>query len=343
METRANYLLVGLFILLFTIGLLAFVVWLAKFQVEQVLARYDVIYEGSVTGLKEGSPVRFSGVRVGQVTEIGLDPENPSQVRVSIEIEKKTPVLSDTEASLELEGLTGGRYILLHGGSREATPLRASEDGSPPVISARSSTLERVLEGAPDVLKSVNVLLTQATDLLNDRNRELIAELLENLAIITSSIAGHRDAIQSLVGDTAETMDNLKSASQALEDLAVALRSDVARLTGQAEMTLASVESLTANADDAVVTIAGDLHELIEAMENAGVSLDATAREIQAMVAENREPLRDFSSTGLYEFSALLAEARELVRELNRVTTDLQRDPARFFFGNRQQGYETPP
>jgi phospholipid/cholesterol/gamma-HCH transport system substrate-binding protein len=343
METRANYLLVGLFILLFTIGLLAFVVWLAKFQVEQVLAQYDVIYEGSVTGLKEGSPVRFSGVRVGQVTDIGLDPENPSQVRVSIEIEKTTPVRSDTEASLELEGLTGGRYILLHGGSPEATPLRVPEDGSPPVISARSSTLERVLEGAPDVLKSVNVLLTQANDLLNDRNRELIAELLENLATITSSIAGHRDAIQSLVGDTAETMENLKSASQALEEMAIELRGDAARLTSQAELTLASVESLTANADDAVVTISGDLLDLIEAMEKAGVSLDATAREIQSMVAENREPLRDFSSTGLYEFSALLTEARKLVRELNRVTTDLQRDPARFFFGNRQEGYETPP
>ncbi len=58
------------------------------------------------------------------------------------------------------------------------------------------------------------------------------------------------------------------------------------------------------------------------------------------MIAENREPIRDFTATGLSEFTGLLLEMQDLVMALNRVTTELQRDPARFFFGDRQQGYE---
>jgi len=59
------------------------------------------------------------------------------------------------------------------------------------------------------------------------------------------------------------------------------------------------------------------------------------------MIAENREPIRDFTATGLAEFASLLTQMRELVVALNRVTTELNRDPARFLFGNQQQGYET--
>ena len=199
-----------------------------------------------------------------------------------------------------------------------------------------------MLEGAPDVLKNVNLLLTRTNDLLNDKNRTLIADILVDMATITAALAENRDTIQTLIGDAAETMENLKTASVAMEELAVALRGDAERLTDQAALTMASVESLTASTEAAVGDVSGDLSDLIEVLETAGLSLDGAAREMQSMISENREPLRDFSATGLYEFSALLTEARDLVRELSRVTTDLQRDPARFFFGDRQQGYETP-
>ena len=342
MESRANYLMVGLFILVLSVGLLGFVIWLAKFQVEAALTRYDVIFKGSVTGLKEGSPVRFSGVRVGEVVAIRLDPARPSQVRVAIEIDKATPVLSDTEASLELEGLTGGRYILLHGGSPAATPLAKPDDGSAPVIAARASTLDRVLEGAPEILEGISLLLSRANELLNDENRDRIVEILANLATVTESIAERRDDIEALIGDTAQTMQNLRSASEALENMAVDLRRDAARLADQAAITLASVESLSGSADEAVNALSGDLRGLIGTIDSTTVSVGGAARQIEALISENREPLRDFSSTGLYEFSALLTESRALVRELGRITTELQRDPARFFFGDRQQGYETP-
>src|SRR3546814_17815658 len=69
METRANYIMVGCFVLLLAFGLLGFVLWLAQFPFEAEYARYDIVFESSVTGLNEGSPVRYRGLRVGE--EIG--------------------------------------------------------------------------------------------------------------------------------------------------------------------------------------------------------------------------------------------------------------------------------
>ena len=91
METRANYLLVGSFVLLMLAGLAGFVIWLAKFQFETAFDRFDVRFAGTVTGLAEGGPVRFRGVRVGEVTAIGIDAEDPGMVTVTIEVAAATP------------------------------------------------------------------------------------------------------------------------------------------------------------------------------------------------------------------------------------------------------------
>jgi len=341
METRANYLLVGFFVIVFALGFLAFVVWLAKVQIDTTFAHYDIIYRGSVTGLKEGSPVRFSGVRVGQATEVRLDPDDPSQVRVTIEVERLTPVRSDTAASLEFEGLTGGRYILLHGGDPQAPALTSDSDGELPAIVARASSLEKVLEGAPEVLESVNLLLVRAIDLLNDKNREQAALVLENVALLTTTVSDKRQEIEALIDDSATAMEHLRTASAAVENLVEGLSKDRQRIVDQTERTLVSVESLTASAEVAVTEISGELGTLIGTLDSAGRNFERALGQIEAMVAENREPLRDFSATGLYEFSALLTESRSLVRELATLTSEVQRDPARFFFGDRQQGYET--
>src|SRR3546814_14502021 len=85
METRANYIMVGCFVLLLAFGLLGFVLWLAQFQFEEEYARYDIVFESSVTGLNEGSPVRYRGARVGEVLSVDLDPDRPTAIRVTLE------------------------------------------------------------------------------------------------------------------------------------------------------------------------------------------------------------------------------------------------------------------
>ncbi|MFQ6017312.1 MAG: MlaD family protein [Kiloniellaceae bacterium] len=340
METRANYLMVGGFVLALAAGLVVFVLWLAKLQLDTEFARYDILYKGSVTGLRAGSPVRYSGVRVGEVISLGLDPDRPERVRVTIEVEATTPIRTDTAATLEIEGLTGGRYVLLSGASTESPPLVAAPGQPRPVIASRSSSLQQVLEGAPEVVQSVNLLLARANDLLNAENRGHVAAGLANFDQFTGALADHREDIGTLIRDASASMANLRGATAALEEMAQSLKVGSARLAERADTTLASIDSMAGSIDRSVGETATGAQKLIADLRITAQKLAGTSAQLGALVAENRAPIRDFTSNGLYEFTTLLTEMRELVVSLNRVTTEVQRDPARFLFGDQQQGYE---
>lgn len=332
--------MVGAFVLTLAIGLVLFVLWLAKFQFDTEFARYDIVYKGSVTGLRVGSPVRYSGVRVGEVIDLRLNGAQPDQVLVTIEIDAKTPVRSDSVATLEIEGLTGGLYVLLSGGAPAAPPLTAAPGQKRPVIAARASSLQQVLEGAPELVQSVTLLLASANDLMNAENRARIASSLANFDTFSTSLAARSGDIGLLLQDAGTTMANLRAATATLGDLAAALKSDSGKLVDRADTALAAIGDMAGTVDTEISTTAKDARALIGDLRGTAGRLSKVGKEMEAMIAENREPVRDFTATGLSELAGLLVEMRDLVIALNRVTTEIQRDPARFFFGNQQQGYE---
>ncbi len=340
METRASYLLVGTFVLAFAAGLLVFVIWLAKFQFDTEFARLDIHFKGSVTGLNVGSPVRYSGVRVGEVIDINLSPDHPDEVRVTIEIDSITPVRSDTVATLELEGLTGGLYVLLIGKSPNAPPLTAAPGARYPVIASEASTLQQVIEGAPELVQKVDLLLARANDLLNAENRVSISNSLANIDSFTTTLKDHSGDIGDLIQNASATMKNVRKATMNLEALAENLNQSSTQLVARADTTMASIDGMATGITRAIEESVDDAQALISDLRGTAQSLSKTSDEVHALIAENREPLSDFTATGLTEFTGLLIEMRDLVVALNRVTTELQRDPARFFFGDRQQGYE---
>jgi phospholipid/cholesterol/gamma-HCH transport system substrate-binding protein len=340
METRANYIMVGLFVLALAFGTLGFILWVAKFQVEQEFARYDIVFESAVTGLREGSAVRYSGVRVGEVISVDLDPDRPTAIRVTIEVQKRTPVRADSLATLELEGLTGGRYVQLSGGSPEEPALMPPPGRERAEIPPGTSSFEQVLEGAPEMLENVNILLLRAQALLSERNLKNVEQLIENMMNVTAAIADNRDDIEKLIADAALTMENLREATGSLENMALSLEGNIQRITDRADSTLSAFESMAGSIDREVTVTSKDARDLIASLKTTADHLSGATQQLEAMIAENREPIRDFSSSGLYELTNLLTEARDLIVVLNRVTTEVQRDPARFIFGDQQQGYE---
>ena len=341
METRANYLLVGGFVLAFTAGLLGFVLWLAKFEFDTEVARYDILFEGSVTGLQAGSAVRYHGVRVGEVIEIRLDRMMLGQVKATIEVQADTPVVAGTTASLELQGLTGGLYVLLSGGSVEDPPLTAKADQKYPLIPARRSSLEQVLAGAPDLLEGANLLLARANRVLNEENAANLSKTLENVETFTGTLAEQSENIDGLIVDATETMANLRQASAAAERLATNLDKNAGPLIAEAEVALARVRELANTLDGAAVGIETDIDALVADLRVTAKEGTQAVEQMKVLLRENREPIKEFTATGLLELSSMIVEARELILGLSRVVTEVERDPARFIFGNQQQGYET--
>ena len=162
MEIRASYLLVGAAVLTLIAGLAAFSVWLVKADVDRQVARYEIAFEGAVSGLREGSQVLYRGIPVGQVAAIRIDPANVENVLVTVEIERGTPITVDTVATLEMQGITGIAYVQLRGGTQASARLDPDAE-PPPRIPSRRSALERVFESTPELLGRALALADRLT------------------------------------------------------------------------------------------------------------------------------------------------------------------------------------
>lgn len=144
MEPRAHHVLIGLFTVLTVGAALLFALWLNKAGADRAFTDYEVIFNEAVTGLSQGSAVQYSGIKVGDVISLGLDPNDPRTVRARIRIVGHTPIKKDTRARLAITGVTGLAVIQLHGGSPESPPLEG-KDGQPGIIIADRSPLSRLM------------------------------------------------------------------------------------------------------------------------------------------------------------------------------------------------------
>jgi len=315
METRASYLLVGSFVLLIVVAVFGFVVWIAKGQIVKDTVKYQAYFSTTVTGLQVGSPVRYRGIPAGEVTEIKVSANDPNLVEVTFEIDKKKKNLvihRYSTAVLETQGITGVAFIQIkHNAAalqawRQRTGDPSGIPGDPAIkkeLGARYPTLDAEGSGFEKILTSLPKALNQIRELA-----ERASKLLDD---------ENRLAIKN-------TLANITKMSKQLSDSSE------------------GIDKLFKNVDKAVVSIekaARELPPAVNDMRTGMKNFGLMSAEIKSLVAENRRPLRDFTATGLYEFSLFITEARALVKNLNRVSKRFEGDPSRFLFGNTQKGY----
>jgi phospholipid/cholesterol/gamma-HCH transport system substrate-binding protein len=323
MEIRASYMLVGVVVLAMITGLAAFSVWLVKADVDRQAKVYEIYFEGSVTGLQEGSQVRYRGVPVGRIVSIGIDPSNVERVRSVAEIDHDTPITRDTIATLEMQGITGIAYVQLQGGTRDSPPLVADDDDETvPVITAERSALEKVFESTPDLLARAVQVADRISGLLNDDNVEALSETLENLRSFSGSLASNADEIGGMTSGVTETLAEIRGAT-----------SDLGELTRD-------LMGLAGKLDQGFEGEGGDLVETLNELSGAANALGGAATQLDGAVGDLREPLSDFSGTGLYELTNLVGESRALVAALSRIVKEVERDPTGFLIGGGRQGFE---
>jgi phospholipid/cholesterol/gamma-HCH transport system substrate-binding protein len=329
METRASYFLVGVFVLALITSLFGFVVWLSRFQAAEESTFYYVYFDGSVTGLSVGSTVRYRGVPVGTVTDIAIDGAKVELIQVTLALKRGTPIKTDTVASLQLQGITGLSFVQLSGGTRDAADLVPPPGKRRATIPSRRSAIEQVFENAPELLTQLGAVATRAADVLSPENQKQITAILQNLSIFSGSLAKSSGSIEGIVDDTAATLHDLRRTAESLNQLAMQLTGLSTELGGDARKFFTDTSQLT---KDAGVTIA----EVRKTAESFGHLAD----DLDKIVASSGTPIRDFTSSGLYELSQFVSEARSLVASLTRLAYQLERDPARFLFGDQQKGFE---
>lgn len=324
METRASHVLVGAFVL----GILALAaagaIWLGSAQFHRKYAYYDIYFHGSVAGLNTGAPVRYNGIQIGRVDSIQLAPQNVEEVLVRIETDPRVPIKQDAYASLEMQGITGYAFVQITGGTKDSPPLVAKPDQPHPVIASVPSRLEKVFQSAPELLERTIQLADRLSDLLSDRNRAAIDETLDNLRRASAALGGKNGEFSGVLVEGAATLKDLR-----------ATLASANRTLATANRTLASLNEQLAGKGGAAEKLTATLEDFDIAAKRLS---DMTGR-LDAMVKENRPAVRDFAQRGLSELNQLLAESRTLVASLTRVAAEIERDPPRFFFGDRREGY----
>jgi phospholipid/cholesterol/gamma-HCH transport system substrate-binding protein len=322
METRASYILVGAFVVALVVAAFGFVIFLARVSLETGTTPYLINFAASVQGLEVGSKVRYRGVPIGSVSSIKIDPKNVANVRVVVDIDETAPIKEDTVASLALEGITGVASISLTGGTQASPLVKRREGEEYPEIPSRPSTFEKVLEDLPLLLERAAGIAERLSNVLSDENQATFTETLQNLRKITAVVADRSQSLDGILTEATETAAAMRRTAVAAEKLADNLNRRIDPLGDEAQATM------------------GQARQGLTELRKATETFSKVADKLDKMVDENRRPIADFSSTGLYELSQFLTEARTLVANLNQLTLQIQRDPAKFFFGDTQKGYE---
>ncbi len=299
METKANHLAVGAFVLVTIVGLFAFALWLGKVEIDREFDRYYIYFTGSVSGLTTASAVRYRGVPVGMIADIRIDPGNSERVRVTIEVTRGTPIKEDAIATLELQGITGLVDVEIKGGSRDSPPLEAKGGDKFAVIASTPSTLETLFEDMPRAVNRFTHLIERAALLLSDENIAAINDTLGNLKTLTDTLAASSDDIKTLTSDATATFGEVRRTAEEIGVLVEDLRDRLPTLVDNATSTLSTVKGSTE-------TLTGEAQATLREIRQSAQTLNGAAGELDKMLAENRPAFRDFSRDGLYALSRFL-------------------------------------
>jgi len=307
METKANYVLIGAFTLVISIFGLLFALWAANWSSEREWDTYRIVFNEAVTGLFEGGSVRYNGITVGTIEHLRLAPNDPRKVLAQVRIASGTPIKTDTHAKISQDGLTGPTFIQLSGGSPNAPLLASNDRDEVPTIATEPSALQNIADTA-------NRLVTRMDEVLSEQNVKRISDSLENIEQLTGAVAAQREDLGQLIVNAREASEQLKLTMQTTNGAVERLDRDVIR----------------------------NLPALVEKLDRTLAELESVSTNANAMINENRAPLASFTQNGLQQVGPALSELRGLVRDLRRVASRLDNNPAGYVLG-RQQPKEFVP
>jgi phospholipid/cholesterol/gamma-HCH transport system substrate-binding protein len=310
-ERDAKYAAVAIFALLAIASAFAFVWWYSGKGDRRVHERYEIYFNGSVSGLAEGSPVRYLGVDVGRVESLSVDRANPGRVKILVEVDDTTPVSGATRARLGLLGLTGLLFIDLQKDTEAnaAEPLAQGERY--PVIVSRKGDIEAFLERLPDLVGHAGVVMARVERLLDDENLKAVSD----------------------------SLDNIRRASQDLP----AVSRDAAALAADLRRTATEVEALSQRINGLVASSQPDIQASLAGMRTASDGLAKTAASLERIIAGNEAGLAQLASTGTGELQQLVLDMRDASAEVRALARSLRENPSGLLREKEESGVEIAP
>ena len=310
MEREANYTAVGAFVLLIVTMAGLFVYWYAGSSDARDYTRYEIYFEGSVSGLNRGSTVRYLGVEVGRVAAIRIDKRAADRVQVIADIDSQAPISKTTLASLSLQGVTGLLYIDL---LADADPKRKMEpvpSEQYPVIDSVQSNFDLFLASLPDLVGRAADLVDRASRVLSD----------ENIAAIHAT---------------------MRSIEKSAETLPATMR-DASEVVAQFKATMTDVRAAAESARTLMDTSGPNLAAASERLRKISENLATTTANLDRLMTDHRDDLGLFLRDSLPEMERLVRDSRQAAQEFRELSRSLKADPSQLLYEPSSRGVEIP-
>lgn len=299
MERDAHYAAVGIATIALLAALAVFTIWLARLQFNNDFDVYDIVFYGPVRGLSEGGEVHFNGIRVGEVTDLNLDPKKGDQVIARIRVDATTPVRVTSRAQLEPQGITGLNYIQITAGNPQSAILKTQyPDNVVPVIQSQPSPIAELLSGSGTVLAQTVDALNRINRVLSDDNIRSFSTSVKNVEALSSEL----EARKGMFAQLEQALTKANAAIGEYQALGVSARQLV---EGDGRQAIANINRAAEQAADAATsanrTISG-LERPVNDFATTGLpqlqqsiqSLEDATRALEGLVEEVRSSPRDF-------------------------------------------------
>ncbi len=301
METKVNYTVVGLLVILLGAALIFLGFWLTTFKQGKEYGVYAAYVKEDVTGLSDQSVVRFNGVPVGYVQVIEIDPKDPQLVRLTLKIEKGTPITTSTTATLYPQGITGLVYVGLKAGSAGAPLLKAKRGQKHPVILSKPSILTQLSTVLPEVATNLKILSHSINDVFDEGNRQSIRNILKNTDQFTKTLS-----------------DNSQNLDSSMKSLRVALNN-------------------SAKASRELPQVMRELNSTLQSVNRISHQVDLASRSMTKTMKSGQVLVQNLSDQVMPNTEQLMAQLQSLTINLQAVATELRRNPSILVRGKQQQ------
>ncbi|SLN51338.1 mce related protein [Roseivivax jejudonensis] len=202
------------------------------------------------------------------------------------------------------------------------TVSQAAEQDLPVIVEDVRGATRR----AREMIETVGADLSAATGRIDGLSEE--AEAAMSAATTTFARANTTlDAVNSALASGEQTLavveDAFSRALPVIDGAERILNEDIGTITADLRRAITSLEGAVAQVSEDIPAVTGDVRD-------AAAEAEQLFRDIRTLVAETGAPLSSFAGDGLPQYTQLASETRALIRNLDRLTEQISRDPARF-------------
>ena len=340
METKANYVTVGIITLLLIAAAFGFVYWTARPNQYADSAPLQILIPGSAAGLDRGSAVLFNGVRVGQVERVFIDPNQPGLAIAEAKVDRLTPLTQSTTANIVIAGLSFAANIDLSGGNTAEPNLlaQAAEQGTVAQIRANPSSVSNLTDTAQRLMTRADRMLTKLEDVIDEVGGP-VANTARNAETFSKALADNAEGVDDFLESVSSLSESLKGVSgrldstlAAAEDVLKSVDPDkVAGIVDNADGFMKRLNESTGDLDRIMADVSKASASLADLGGKAAQTFDQVDRivagvkpeDVEVMVSNFRKASEDISSVSERvagkgeDIDQIIADARQTMERLN--------------------------